>query len=322
VYECREGSSRTKPQQTLTFVNDHGDDVVSNTTPLTHGGPLVSTSVLINTANRANRAKKAKTASFRRALLATAVASVSIVIFVFVQQPAFAAAKSGQRCTKLAAKSGTLVCTRKAGRLIWAKAPTKAATPTTAVAAPDTAAANTPASAPAAGIEGTWNVAAGEVGYRVKEVLNGQSIEGVGRTSAITGTMSIAGSTVKTVDLTADLTTLKSDAAQRDRQVQGRILDTAKFPKATIKLLTPIDLGSVPADKAEINQKATVSLNLHGVAKDLPLEVKARRNGDRIEINGSVRLVFADFGIPDPSIAPFVTTEDNGLLEFVIAFGR
>jgi polyisoprenoid-binding protein YceI len=267
-------------------------------------------------------------ASTTRALLASMIAGASVV---FVPQPAFAAPKSGQKCAKLAAKSGTLTCTKKAGRLVWAKASAKAAspaTPTTAVAAPDTTAANpapAPVPAPAApkdGIEGTWNVANGEVGYRVKEVLNGQSIEGVGRTSTVTGTLVIAGNTVKSVDLSSDLTTLKSDSPQRDRQVQGRILDTAKFPKATIKLLTPIDLGSVPADKSEITQKATVNLALRGAAKDLPIELKARRNGDRIEINGSVRLVFADFGIPDPSLAPFVTTEDNGLLEFVIAFGR
>jgi polyisoprenoid-binding protein YceI len=254
----------------------------------------------------------------RRALLATVIASVSLT--AVVEQPAGAAVKAGQRCTKLAAKSGTFVCTRKAGRLVWAKAAAKTVT-TTTVAASDANTASTTAVS-AAGIEGTWNVAAGEVGYRVKELLNGQSIEGVGRTSAVTGTMAIAGTTVKSVDLTTDLTSLKSDSNQRDRQVQGRILDTAKFPKATIKLLTPIELGSVPADKSEITQKATVNLAIRGAGKDLPIEVKARRNGDRIEINGSVRLVFADFGIPDPSFAPVVTTEDNGLLEFVIAFGR
>ena len=39
-----------------------------------------------------------------------------------------------------------------------------------------------------------------------------------------------------------DLTTLKSDSDNRDGQVQGRILQTDQFPKATFKLAQPIEL--------------------------------------------------------------------------------
>ena len=44
--------------------------------------------------------------------------------------------------------------------------------------------------------------------------------EAVGRTSNVTGTMTIDGTTITAVDITADLTTLQSDAANRDRQFQ------------------------------------------------------------------------------------------------------
>jgi polyisoprenoid-binding protein YceI len=227
---------------------------------------------------------------------------------------------AGKVCSKAGQKSGALVCTKKAGRLVWAKVP---AAPTTKVVGGTVAATTKPGAASSEGIEGTWTPTTGTtVGYRVKEVLGGQDTEGVGRTTAVTGSMKIQGTTVTSVELTADLTKLESDSGRRDDQVQGRILETAKFPTAVLKLKNPIDLGSVPADKAEVTKSVVVSLTLHGVTKDLPLELKARRNGPNIEVNGAVKLVFADFGITNPSLPPFVTTDPDGLLEFLVVFTR
>ena len=60
------------------------------------------------------------------------------------------------------------------------------------------------------------------VGYRVKEVLFGQKAEGVGQTNAITGTLTIVGTNVSAVELTADLTTLASDESRRPGPVLRR----------------------------------------------------------------------------------------------------
>jgi polyisoprenoid-binding protein YceI len=226
-------------------------------------------------------------------------------------------AKVGGRCTTANAKSTSgLVCTRRAGRLVWAR---PAATTTTKAPA---AAAGGAAAAPQ-GIEGAWKATtASQVGYRVKEVLNGQDTEGVGRTNAVTGTMTIAGTKVTVVDLSVDMTKLASDSARRDGQVQGRILDTAKFPTSTLKLKTPIDFGTIPADKAEVKSKATVTLTMRGTTKDVELDLVSRRNGANIEVNGSLKIVFEEWGIPNPSLPPFVTTDPEGLLEFLVVFGR
>jgi polyisoprenoid-binding protein YceI len=229
------------------------------------------------------------------------------------------AAQVGKVCKKAGQKSGSLVCTKRLGRLVWSKLPASAAP----VTPPDNAPTTKPGAAVPAGIEGSWVPSTGTtVGYRVKEVLGGQDTEGVGRTTAVTGSMKIAGTTVSSVELTADLTKLESDSGRRDEQVQGRILETAKFPTASIKLKTPIDLGSVPADKIEITKPATITLTLHGVSKDIEVSIKARRNGSNIEVNGAIQLVFADFGITNPSLPPFVTTDPNGLLEFLVVFAR
>ena len=261
------------------------------------------------------------------------VASMGLAPFQ-VSANAATTAKVGGKCTKLNATSGTLVCTKKAGKLVWSRASVTTTTVAPGVAkTSSTVAKETPsttavgvAATPKAtqpGIEGTWRATSkSEVGYRVKEVLIGQSTEGVGRTNAVTGTMTIAGTKVNAVELVVDVTKLKSDSDRRDGQVQNRILDTAKFPTATLKLASPIDFGSDPADKQEVKEKATVALTVRGVTKNITFDLIARKNGAAIEVNGAIPFSMSDFGIPDPSIVDLVKTEQNGLLEFLVVFER
>src|SRR5688500_9988711 len=61
------------------------------------------------------------------------------------------------------------------------------------------------------GIEGAWTVTTGsQAGYRVEEVLFGQSATAVGRTSDVTGTFVIDGSgtQVRSGEFTIDMTTI------------------------------------------------------------------------------------------------------------------
>src|ERR1700682_5558172 len=97
-------------------------------------------------------------------------------------------------------------------------------------------------------VDGTWKVTTGsQAGYRIKETLFGQSNTAVGRTSALTGSITISGTQVTAGRFIVDMTTVKSDQSQRDSQFQGRIMDTATYPTATFTLTQPIQLGSVPA---------------------------------------------------------------------------
>jgi polyisoprenoid-binding protein YceI len=221
--------------------------------------------------------------------------------------PAFSAtAKSGAVCTKAGATSGTLTCTRKAGKLVWSRTASTAATPSGA-----------------SSLDGTWKPTAdSKVGYRAKEVLFGQKTEGVGQTNAVTGTLTITGTTVSAVDLTADLTKLTSDESRRDGQVQGRILETAKFPTAKLKLLKPISFGKAPAEGVEIKQKGSVEMTIKAVTKTVDVDVSARLKGGKIEIAGAIPITWADWGINDPSFAGQITVEPNGLMEFLVVFAK
>jgi polyisoprenoid-binding protein YceI len=171
-------------------------------------------------------------------------------------------------------------------------------------------------------IDGSWAASDQSLlGYRVKEVLFGQSTEAVGRTNAITGSLSIAGATVDKGDFTVDMTTVESDSGNRDRQFQGRIMDTSKFPTSTFTLTQPIDLGSVPAEGQAVTASATGDLTLHGTTKSVTFDVQAQMKDGTIQVNGTIPIVFADYGIPNPTFGP-ASTEDHGVLEFLLVFTK
>jgi polyisoprenoid-binding protein YceI len=173
-----------------------------------------------------------------------------------------------------------------------------------------------------AALDGTWTVGSGsQAGYRVKEVLFGQSTEAVGRTTAVSGQLTASGSQVESGSFTVDLTKVTSDEDRRDSQFQGRIMDTAANPTATFNLLQPITLEELPADGEKVTATAQGELTLHGTTRQVTVEVTALRNGDGFEVSGSIPVTFADYGIPNPSFGP-ATTEDNGEIEFLLTFAR
>ncbi|MCU1401272.1 MAG: YceI family protein [Acidimicrobiales bacterium] len=213
-------------------------------------------------------------------------------------------------------------------------ATTSTATSTTASTAGTTAASSAPAvtaattatSAASGGAENytltmSNDVTVNYVGYRVTENLFGQDTEGVGRTTGVTGSLTLDGSAITAAEFTVDMTTVKSDEDNRDRKFQGEIMETSTYPTANFTITQPIDLGTVPADGNEITATATGDLTLHGVTKSVTLTVKAQRNGDIIDVLGSTNIAFADYGIANPSNGA-VTTADNGTIEFLLSFTK
>ena len=171
-------------------------------------------------------------------------------------------------------------------------------------------------------VEGTWTVASGSrVGYRVKEVLFGQSQDAVGRTDEVEGSLTIDGTTVRTATFTVDMTSVASDQERRDRQFRGRIMDTASHPTATFTLSQPIELGSIPPEGVQGTARATGRLTLHGTTKTVTFTITGRRTSSSIQVSGSIPIIFAEWGIPNPSFGP-AETEDNGSLEFLLNFNH
>jgi polyisoprenoid-binding protein YceI len=183
-----------------------------------------------------------------------------------------------------------------------------------------TATGGTAAATPLAG---RWRVASGSVvGYRVKEVLFGQDNVAVGRTGDLAGQLTISGTTVTGGSFTVQMASIKSDQSQRDAQFRGRIMDTAAYPTGTLVLARPITLPPLPATGVIRTYTAAANLTLHGHTRQVSFPLSAERAGAGIEISGSIPVLFADWDIPNPSFGSLITTQDHGVLEFLIKFNR
>lgn len=172
-------------------------------------------------------------------------------------------------------------------------------------------------------VDGAWTVAKGSVvGYRVQEVLIGQKNTAVGRTSAVTGTVDIAGGSVTSASFSAQMAGVKSDESQRDGQFRDRIMDVARYPTATFRLTSPIALGTVPAAGTIRSYRASGELTLRGRTHPVTFTINAERSGSQLEVQGDIAIPFAEWGIPNPSFGSFVTTADTGTLEFLLHLGQ
>ena len=181
----------------------------------------------------------------------------------------------------------------------------------------------TDASVASGDISGTWKpTSASKFQYRVEETLFGAKNTATGETNQVTGSMTVTGNAISTVDLTVDMNSVSSDRTQRDGQFRGRIMQTSQFPTAAFRLTQPIDLGSVPAAGTVVTKQATGQLTLHGVTKPVTFAVKAQRtSAGTIEANGEIPVRFADYNISDPSGGP-AQTADHGTLVFLAVFAK
>ena len=168
-------------------------------------------------------------------------------------------------------------------------------------------------------VGGTYHVGAGsEAGYRVTEVLVGQNSTAVGRTTKIWGSVTISGSSVTAGMFTVDMASVESDQSERNAQFDGRIMDVAQYPTATLKLTTPVALGTIPPVGSKATYTATGDLTMHGVTRRMTFALTAERTADGISALADVPIVFADWDIANPSVGGFVTTNSSGTLEVLV----
>jgi len=176
---------------------------------------------------------------------------------------------------------------------------------------------------------GTWTVTSGsQAGYRVREKLASLPApsDAVGRTSAVTGTLTLAqsssGYSVTTADFTVDVSTLTSDQSRRDQRIHSQGLQSDRYPTATFKLTAPIALTTDAASGQTVHVSATGDLTIHGVTKSVTIPIDARLTGSKIELVGSITFPFSEFGMTPPSIGGFVTVQNNATMEFQLLLAQ
>ncbi len=183
--------------------------------------------------------------------------------------------------------------------------------------------AATASTAASGAVAGTWTVGSGSVvGYRVSEVLLGQNATAVGRTTSVTGHLTIQGGTATAATFSVPMATVHSDKSQRDAQFDGKIMDVAQYPTGTFTLTSPIDLAPLPAGGVIKSYTAHGKLTLHGTTRAVTFTLTAERKGAQIQVLGQIPVLFSDYNIQNPSLGGFVTTQDHGLLEFLLVFTK
>jgi polyisoprenoid-binding protein YceI len=118
------------------------------------------------------------------------------------------------------------------------------------------------------------------------------------------------------------MATVHSDKSQRDDQFDGRIMDVAQDPTGTFALTSPISLTPLPAAGVVRSYTAHGKLTLHGTTRAVTFTLTAERAGAQLKVAGHIPVLFSDYGIQNPSLGGFVTTQDHGLLEFLLVFTK
>ena len=176
---------------------------------------------------------------------------------------------------------------------------------------------------------GTWTVGSGsQAGYRVREQLASLAApsDAVGRTSAITGTLTLTqaadGYAVTAANFTVDVSKLTSDQSRRDQRIHSQGLESDRYPTATFKLASPIALTTDAANGQSVHVSASGDLTIHGVTKSVTIPIDTRLTGPKIELVGSITFPFGQFGMTPPSIGGFVTVQSNATMEFQLLLAR
>jgi polyisoprenoid-binding protein YceI len=200
-------------------------------------------------------------------------------------------------------------------------------------AAGSTPAAGASAATGAGNLDGTWTVdtsigsfsdfTSSFVGYRVAEQLaNVGATTAVGRTPKVSGTLTVSGTSITAVSITADLTALQSDRSMRDGQLRTQALQTDTYPTATFVLADPIKLDHLPAEGETISVTAVGDLTLHGVTKRVSIPLQAKLASGVVTVVGSLPIAFADYSIAPPQSMMVLSVADNGTMELQLHFTK
>jgi polyisoprenoid-binding protein YceI len=188
--------------------------------------------------------------------------------------------------------------------------------------------------APAASFDGsaagTWSVASGsQAGYRVREQLANlpAQSDAVGRTGAVTGSITLTTSGTTTTltagSLTVDTTSIVSDESRRDSRLRTEGLQTDSFPTATFTLTKPVEIPAAALAGTASDVTLTGDLLLHGVTKAVEIPAKAQLAGGTIQVAGAITFPLADYSITAPNIGGFIVSiADTGTLEFLVTFTK
>jgi polyisoprenoid-binding protein YceI len=160
-----------------------------------------------------------------------------------------------------------------------------------------------------------------EARYKVREQFAGVNFpsDAVGVTSAITGriVLDAEGRVVPNESrFVVDLRTLRSDSENRDRIIQGRVLNTEQFPNIELAIRELRGLDYPWPTTGELTFELLGDLTLHGVTRPSTWQVAASAKDGGLSGRAITTFTFTDFGMPVPTSFRLLSVEDNVRLEY------
>ncbi|HTX29607.1 MAG TPA: YceI family protein [Streptosporangiaceae bacterium] len=188
--------------------------------------------------------------------------------------------------------------------------------------APPLALPAAPAGSPIGPLDGTWAVGAGSVaGFRLRETVLGFSNDVAGRTTAVTGTMVVAGDRVTSAMFRVDLTAVTVGGKAQPQF--ARSLGTRDHPTATFTLAKPVALGPAFGSGKAVTVTATGYLTMNGVSRPVTFAISGRRDGSAIQAAGSIPVTFAEWRIAGPAGYGLLgSLASHGAAEFLLVLQR
>lgn len=159
-------------------------------------------------------------------------------------------------------------------------------------------------------------------GYRAEEVFFGPNNRfnvAVGTTNAVRGEIWIDRSDPRRSRIgaiTVDISTLKSDANERDRMIRTRWLESSRFPKAefTPTAITGLPDAYVPGQ--DLFVQIAGNLRIRQVSRPVTFATTLRLDGAALTGVASTRILMTDFGFAPPSLLGILKADNQVTLEF------
>lgn len=163
--------------------------------------------------------------------------------------------------------------------------------------------------------------AGNEARYRVREQFVGVNLpnDAVGATSDITGALVLdeTGQVVpESSRFVVDIRGLKSDSANRDRVIQGRVLETGKFPTVDVAVTALRGLPWPLPQTGEVAFELMADMTVHGETRPWTWQVAATPKDGGLAGTASTSFAFGEFGMPVPTSFRILSVEDNVRLEY------
>jgi polyisoprenoid-binding protein YceI len=139
----------------------------------------------------------------------------------------------------------------------------------------------------------------------------------VGKTQSVQGNLYLTTSPVPQVagvHLVINLTTLKTDSAQRDTFVKNRWLDSLHYPNADFTSTCVKGLPATYTPGQTITFQVIGNLTVHGVTNQETFTVRGNVTGNTITGTASTMVYMTDFGLTVPNLANFVVAQNNVVL--------